>query len=77
MNKSKKGTSSKKDDNLIPEDMVFASTHNASLVLNRHHQIVDGACRIFFEKGYHPTTIIKYSLDSEACPGLDPGSSPE
>ena len=40
----------------LPEEMVFASTKNASLVENRHRQIVDGACRVFLKKGYHPTT---------------------
>jgi AcrR family transcriptional regulator len=41
---------------VLPEDMVFASAKNASLVESRHHQIVQGACRVFLNKGYHPTT---------------------
>ena len=39
------------------KDLTIASTKNAPLVENRHQQIVDGACKVFFEKGYHPTTI--------------------
>ena len=37
-------------------DFRIASTRNLSLVENRHQQIVDGACKVFFEKGFHPTT---------------------
>lgn len=43
--------------NEFPDGLLFASTKNAPLVENRHRQIVEGACKIFFEKGYHPTTI--------------------
>jgi len=35
----------------------MASTQKALLVEKKHKQIVEGACRIFFKKGYHPTTI--------------------
>ena len=38
------------------KDFGIASTRNVSLVENRHQQIVDGACKVFFEKGFHPTT---------------------
>jgi AcrR family transcriptional regulator len=41
----------------IDEDPVFASSQNSSLIEKRRQQIVDGACKIFFKKGYHPTTI--------------------
>jgi len=41
----------------FPRDLLFASTKNAPLVEDRHQQIVEGACKIFFEKGYHLTTI--------------------
>ncbi len=41
----------------MDEDPVFTSSQNSSLIKKRHQQIVDGACRIFFKKGYHPTTI--------------------
>jgi AcrR family transcriptional regulator len=46
----------KKEDQVFPKDLIFASTHNLSLVENRHQQIVDGACKVFFKKGYHPAT---------------------
>jgi AcrR family transcriptional regulator len=47
----------RKQSQIFPEALLFASTKNAPLVENKHQQIVDGACKIFFEKGYHPTTI--------------------
>jgi len=47
----------KNQGRVFPKDLFFASTKNAPLVENKHQQIVDGACKIFFEKGYHPTTI--------------------
>jgi AcrR family transcriptional regulator len=52
-----KKSTTKNRSPLFPKDLIFASTKNAPLVENRHQQIVDGACKIFFEKGYHPTTI--------------------
>ena len=56
MSKVKKEQVKKNGDQIFPKDLVFASTQNVSLVENRHQQIVDGACRLFFKKGYHPTT---------------------
>jgi len=52
-----KKLTTKKQSQLFSNDLIFASTKNVPLVENRHQQIVDGACKIFFEKGYHPTTI--------------------
>jgi len=46
----------KNRNEVFPKDLDFASTQNVSLVENRHQQIVDGACGLFFKKGYHPTT---------------------
>jgi len=42
---------------VFAKELIFASTKNVPLVENKHQQIVEGACKIFFEKGYHPTTI--------------------
>jgi len=39
------------------EDLIHIAAKNADLIQKRHQQIVDGACQLFFEKGYHPTTI--------------------
>jgi AcrR family transcriptional regulator len=39
------------------EDLIHASAKNADLIEKRHQQIVDGSCQVFFERGYHPTTI--------------------
>ncbi len=41
----------------FPNHLITLSTKNVPLVESKHRQIVDGACRIFFRKGYHPTTI--------------------
>ena len=57
MTKTKKKSFTKNRTQVFPTDLIFASTKNKSLVEEKHQQIVDGACKIFFEKGYHPTTI--------------------
>ncbi len=41
----------------INEDLSLSSSKNVRLVEEKHDQIVKGACRIFYKKGYHPTTI--------------------
>jgi AcrR family transcriptional regulator len=56
MSRTKNGTIVKNESQVSPEDLVFASTQNAALIEKRHQQIVDGACKVFFKKGYHPTT---------------------
>jgi AcrR family transcriptional regulator len=37
--------------------LIHTAAKNADLIQKKHQQIVDGACQVFFEKGYHPTTI--------------------
>jgi AcrR family transcriptional regulator len=56
MPRTKNGSIVKNETQVSPEDLVFASTQNAALIEKRHQQIVDGACKVFFKKGYHPTT---------------------
>jgi AcrR family transcriptional regulator len=56
MTKGKHGSSDKNESQVVPEDLVFASTQNTALIEKRHQQIVEGACKVFFKKGYHPTT---------------------
>ncbi len=46
-------------DGLIP-----SPAKDVDLVEKKHEQIVDGACRLFFEKGYHRTTIREIALAS-------------
>ncbi len=46
------------------EDLSLSSSRNVRLVEKKHQQIVEGACRIFFKKGYHPTTI---RMIAKAC----------
>ncbi len=38
------------------KDFPIASAKNARRIENKHRQIVDSSCRLFFKKGYHPTT---------------------
>ena len=57
MTKTKKESFTKNLGQVFPTDVIFASTKNSSLVEGKHQQIVDGACKIFFKKGFHPTTI--------------------
>jgi AcrR family transcriptional regulator len=54
----------KKKINVSTLDFVLSSSKNVRLIEKKHQQIVDGACRIFFEKGYHPTTI---RMIADAC----------
>ncbi|UCH07550.1 MAG: TetR/AcrR family transcriptional regulator, partial [Deltaproteobacteria bacterium] len=56
MPKPKRNSKSKNQSRELPEDLVIASTQNLPLAEKRHQQIVDGACKVFFKKGYHPTT---------------------
>jgi AcrR family transcriptional regulator len=56
MTRTKKNSIGKNQSQELPEDLVVASSHNFSLVEKKHQQIVDGACKVFFTKGYHPTT---------------------
>ena len=57
MTRIKKELVTKAQNQVFPIEVRFASTKNVPLIEKKHQQIVDGACRIFFEKGYHPTTI--------------------
>ncbi|OGP54421.1 MAG: hypothetical protein A2Y65_09560 [Deltaproteobacteria bacterium RBG_13_52_11] len=56
MAKTPKGLITKNQSEVFSKDLGFASTQDSSLIEKRHQQIVDGASKIFFEKGYHPTT---------------------
>jgi AcrR family transcriptional regulator len=47
----------KKCSQMFPKRLIVTSIKNAALVEKKHQQIVERACKIFFEKGYHPTTI--------------------
>jgi AcrR family transcriptional regulator len=46
------------------DELVPSPAKDADLVAKKHEQIVDGACRLFFEKGYHRTTIREIALAS-------------
>ena len=53
---NKKNTIAPEKGQVLPEDQISTSSQNLSLIEKRRQQIVDGACKIFFKKGYHPTT---------------------
>jgi AcrR family transcriptional regulator len=44
-------------DDEFSDNQDFASAKNVSLTRKKHQQIVQGACGVFFKKGYHPTSI--------------------
>jgi len=52
-----KGLTRKRPIPCPSKDLTIASAKNARRVENKQRQIVDGSCRLFFKKGYHPTTI--------------------
>lgn len=56
MSKARKKADADQQGFVFPEDLVSSSAQNAELIEERHQQIVEGACKVFFEKGYHPTT---------------------
>ncbi len=39
------------------EELIKISAKKASAVESKHRQIVEGACRVFFKKGFHPTSM--------------------
>ncbi len=39
------------------EELVNVSAKKAHAIEGKHRQIVEGACRVFFKKGFHPTSI--------------------
>jgi AcrR family transcriptional regulator len=41
----------------LPNDLIRSPAKRSELVAKKQHQIVEGACRLFEEKGFHPTTI--------------------
>lgn len=38
-------------------DLIKTAAKKTNTIDKKHQQIVDGACRIFFKKGFHPTSI--------------------
>lgn len=49
-------THSDKNTAIASRNLEFASTPNSELIEKKHRQIVEGACKVFFKKGFHPTT---------------------
>ena len=44
------------------DDLVPSTAKDVDLIDSKHQQIVNGACRLFFKKGYHRTTIREIAL---------------
>ena len=44
------------------DDLVPSTAKDVDLIESKHQQIVNGACRILFKKGYHRTTIREIAL---------------
>ena len=54
----------KPDSNHKRDGLIHSSAKNRDLIEKKHQQIVDGACRLFFKKGYHGTTIREIAMAS-------------
>ena len=39
------------------DNLISLSAKDPELIRQKHQRIVDCSCRLFFKKGYHPTTI--------------------
>ena len=48
----------------LANGLVPSSAKDVDLIDHKHQQIVEGACRLFFKKGYHKTTIREIALAS-------------
>lgn len=48
----------------ITKDLVPSSAKNLDLIEKRQNQIVDAACKLFFEKGFHGTSIREIADES-------------
>jgi len=46
------------------DDLVPSPAKDVDLIDSKHQQIVSAACRLFFKKGYHRTTIREIALAS-------------
>jgi AcrR family transcriptional regulator len=57
MPKKSKKLDTKITSNKPFEVLIHTAAKNADLIQKKHQRIVDGACKVFFKKGYHPTTI--------------------
>ena len=44
------------------DDLVPSTAKDVDLIDSKHQQIVNGACRILFKKGYHRTTIREIAI---------------
>lgn len=56
MRRTNKETSKNNQRPTSLDDLGLSSSKNAGLIEDKHQQIVAGACKVFFEKGFHPTT---------------------
>ncbi|MBW1771845.1 MAG: TetR/AcrR family transcriptional regulator [Deltaproteobacteria bacterium] len=64
MNELKAGSRPGKHDSVLKDNLIPSPAKDLDLIEKKHQQIVRGACRIFFEKGYHRTTIREIAMAS-------------
>lgn len=53
-----------KTENNIPARKIMVQIKNSDLVEQRHQQIVEAACKLFSEKGYHKTSLRDIARES-------------
>jgi AcrR family transcriptional regulator len=51
------------------EKLIKVSAKKANAVEAKHQQIVEGACKVFFEKGFHPTSIREIARSADMSMG--------
>lgn len=64
MPQASSSNSVKPDSNHKRDGLIRSSAKNRDLIEKKHQQIVDGACQLFFKKGYHGTTIREIAMAS-------------
>lgn len=69
MSSTKKESINKKPSKVFRKDLGVKSTRSKQLAESKRRQIVDGACKILFKKGYHQTTIREIAESCEMSMG--------
>lgn len=64
MSKAREGKQTGRSGPVLKDNLIPSPAKDLDLIEKKHQQIVTGACQIFFEKGYHRTTIREIAMAS-------------
>ncbi len=64
MNENRAGMRQATDDSVFRDGLIPSPAKDVDLRERKHQRIVQGACGLFFEKGYHRTTIREIAVAS-------------